>query len=90
MTDIALPRNHRQTLISRQEVLKIVERQLYPEFAPSGAIALLMLVSPSFTDTRKASIALKPRARDYAERIQPGTTPTRHDPSPVGITPPSA
>ena len=39
MTDIALPRSHRQTLISRQEVLKVVDGQLQSELAPSGTIA---------------------------------------------------
>ena len=39
MTDIAPPCGHRQTFISRQEVLEVIERQLQPELAPSGTIA---------------------------------------------------
>ena len=40
MTDIALPRRHRQTLISRQEVLKVVDGQHQSELAPSRTIAV--------------------------------------------------
>jgi hypothetical protein len=88
MTHITPPRGRRDTLAGDQEALEIADRGLQPDPALSRTITTAH-AGNSFLLMRKASIPLRQRAGDYADKPSPSTVSTRQDRPPVGITPTS-